>query len=50
VLKSHFFPTIIEKGVLHRGRFLAVMGPSQAEKDWCLQTADAVAQQPALLQ
>ena len=50
VLKSHFFPTIIEKGVLHRGRFLAVMGPSRAEKDWCLQTADAFAQQPALLQ
>ena len=50
VLKSHFFPTIIEKGVLHRGRFLAVIGPSQAEKDWCLRTADAFSRQPPLLQ
>mgnify|MGYP005630791037 FL=1 len=50
VLKSHFFPTIIEKGVLHRGRFLAVLGPPQAEKDWCSQTAGAFSQQPPLLQ
>lgn len=50
VLKSYFFPTIIEKGVLHRGRFLAVLGPLQAEKDWCLQTAGAFSRQPPLLQ
>lgn len=50
VLKSHFFPTIIEKGVLHRGRILAVLGPSQSEKDWCTVAAKAFAQQPSLLQ
>ncbi len=50
VLRSYFFPTIIEKGVLHRGRFLAVLGPPQAEKDWCSQTADAFSRQPPLLQ
>ena len=32
LLKSYLFPTIIEKGVLHRGRFLAVIGPSQTKK------------------
>ena len=50
VLKSYFFPTIIEKGVLHRGRFLAVLGPPRAEKDWCSQTASAFSRQPPLLQ
>ncbi len=50
VLKSYFFPTIIEKGVLHRGRILAVLGPSQSEKDWCTAAAEAFAHQPPLLQ
>ncbi len=50
VLKSYFFPTIIEKGVLHRGRIVAVLGPSQAEKDWCTAAASAFAHQPPLLQ
>ena len=50
VLKSYFFPTIIEKGVLHRGRILAVLGPSQAEKDWSKAAAEAFAHQPPLLQ
>ena len=50
VLKSYFFPTIIEKGVLHRGRIVAVLGPSQAEKDWCTAAASAFARQPPLLQ
>ena len=50
MLKSYFFPTIIEKGVLHRGRILAVLGPSQSEKDWCTVVAKAFAQQPPLLQ
>ena len=49
-LKSYFFPTIIEKGVLHRGRIVAVLGPSQAKKDWCMATASAFAHQPPLLQ
>ena len=42
--------TIIEKGVLHRGRILAVIGPSQTKKGWCMATAEAFAHQPALLQ
>ena len=50
VLKSYFFPTIIEKGVLHRGRIVAVLGPSQAEKDWCTAAASAFVHQPPLLQ
>ena len=50
VLKSYFFPTIIEKGVLHRGRIVAVLGPSQSEKDWCAAAAKAFAHQPPLLQ
>jgi len=50
LLKSYFFPTIIEKGVLHRGRIVAVLGPSQAKKDWCMATASAFAHQPPLLQ
>ncbi len=50
VLKSYFFPTIIEKGVLHRGRIVAVVGPSQTEKDWCTAAANAFAHQPPLLQ
>ncbi len=49
-LKSYFFPTIIEKGVLHRGRIMAILGPSQPEKDWCTAAADAFARQPPLLQ
>lgn len=49
-LKSHFFPTIIEKGVLHRGRIVAVLGPSQTEKNWCAAAAKAFARQPPLLQ
>ena len=50
VLKNYFFPTIIEKGVLHRGRIVAVLGPSQSEKDWCTAAAKAFAHQPPLLQ
>jgi hypothetical protein len=50
VLKSYFFPTIIEKGVLHRGRIVAVLGASQAEKEWCAAVASAFAHQPPLLQ
>ena len=50
LLKSYLFPTIIEKGVLHRGRILAVIGPSQTQKGWCMATARAFADQPALLQ
>ena len=50
LLKSYLFPTIIEKGVLHRGRILAVIGPSQTKKSWCMATAEAFAHQPALLQ
>jgi hypothetical protein len=50
VLKNYFFPTIIEKGVLHRGRIVAVLGPSQSEKDWCAAAAKAFAHQPPLLQ
>jgi hypothetical protein len=50
VLKSYFFPTIIEKGVLHRGRIVAVLGPSRTGKDWCNAAASAFARQPPLLQ
>ena len=50
LLKSYLFPTIIEKGVLHRGRILGVIGPSQTKKGWCMATAEAFAHQPALLQ
>jgi hypothetical protein len=50
VLKSYFFPTIIEKGVLHRGRIVAVLGPSRTGKDWCTAAASAFARQPPLLQ
>ena len=49
-LTTWFFPTLIEKGVLHRGRIQAVLGPGKNDRDWAAAAASRLARQPPLLQ
>ena len=49
-LTSWCFPTLIEKGVLHRSRLRATLGTSIADREWAAETAAAFAAEPPLLQ
>lgn len=49
-LTNWFFPTLIEKGVLHRSRLQAVLGPGKNDREWAAAAAAGLARQPPLLQ
>lgn len=49
-LTSWCFPTLIEKGVLHRSRLRATLGTSTADREWAAETAASFAAEPPLLQ
>lgn len=49
-LTTWFFPTLIEKGVLHRSRLAAALGSPADDLDWAATAARSLASQPPLLQ
>ena len=49
-LSTWFFPTLIEKGVLHRSRLAVTIGPPAADLEWAAAAAQSLASQPPLLQ
>jgi len=44
-----FFPTLIEKGVLHRGRFQVSVGEAAADREWAAAAASRLSCEPPLL-
>lgn len=49
LVTTWFFPTLIEKGVLHRGRIRAVVGSPSGNPGWITAAAAAFAAEPPLL-
>jgi hypothetical protein len=49
-LTTWFFPTLIEKGVLHRSRLAVTLGSPANDLDWAAAAAQSLASQPPLLQ
>jgi len=49
-LTTWFFPTQIEKGVLHRGRIRAILGRPDTNQHWIAAAAAVFAAEPPLLQ
>jgi hypothetical protein len=49
-LTAWFFPTLIEKGVLHRSRLTATLGSPADDLEWAAAAARSLAAQPPLLQ
>jgi len=49
-LTTWFFPTLIEKGVLHRSRLAVTLGSPAADLEWAAAAARSLASQPPLLQ
>ena len=49
-LSTWFFPTLIEKGVLHRSRLAVTLGSQADDREWAAAAARSLASQPPLLQ
>lgn len=49
-LSTWFFPTLIEKGVLHRSRLAVTLGSPANDCEWAAAAARSLASQPPLLQ
>jgi hypothetical protein len=45
-IECHLFPSVVEKGVLLRGRVLAAVGPRENDTEWSARLLDAFAASP----